>query len=353
MMAATRTKERAGSHEHRVFEGHRPAVSDPSTTGGQDVAGEEGASAGGSGDVSNDPRREAEELPQRGGPDRVEAAKRTPLFQARHSERYARQNLIGQYEDQTGANLVVVIDQIFPENLTYLEELLFDCEVNRPLHVLIASPGGDGETAIRMIRSMQARCTDLTMVLPDMAKSAATLMCLGANRILMGPGGDLGPVDPQFQLGGRSLASAKEIVAAVDEAEERITASPDTYPLFAGLLSDVNMLMVEQARSALSRTGALVREALDSQGGRTPEQVEQLAQALQAPLIDDPASHSAVISVDAARGFGLPAERVDPRSHEWALIWSLWTRYFTLGCFPAGPVAVYEGRRASHVMGPP
>ncbi|OLT41396.1 serine dehydrogenase [Serinicoccus sp. CNJ-927] len=203
-----------------------------------------------------------------------------------------------------------------------------------------------------MVRSLQARCSELTVILPDMAKSAATLLCLGADSILMGPAGDLGPVDPQFQLGGRSLASAKEIVAAVDEAEARVKASPDTYPLFSGLLSDVNMLMVEQARNALDRTGALVREALASLEKRHPDDVANLADNLQAPLIDDPKSHSAVIPARQAKEFGLPAVSADPDSEAWGLIWSLWTRYFTLGCFPAGPVAVYEGARASHVIQP-
>jgi hypothetical protein len=219
------------------------------------------------------PSGKAEELPPLGREHAEQIAKRTPLYQAQHADRYGRQVLIAEYEALTQASLIVVIDQIFPPNLTYLEELLFDLDRSKPLHVLLASPGGDGETAIRMVRSMHARCCEPTMVLPDMAKSAATVMCLGADRIVMGPGGDLGPVDPQFQL-EQSLASAKELVAAVDEAEDRITANPDTYPLFAGLLSDVNMLMVEQARSALARTGALVREALACVPQRMLEDVE-------------------------------------------------------------------------------
>lgn len=276
---------------------------------------------------------------------------RTPLFAAQHSERYARQTLIEEYQELTGADLIVVIDQIFPENLTYLEDLLCECSPSSPLHVLLASPGGDGETAIRMIRSMQTRCSSLTMLLPDMAKSAATLMCLGADSIIMGPAGDMGPVDPQFQVGQRSLASAKEIVAAVDEAEERVKKAPETYTLFTGLLADVNMLMVEQARDALDRTGAMVKEALACATNRSPVQVSQLARKLEAPLIRDAKSHSAVISVDQAVKFGLPAVRADLESREWEIVWSLWTRYFSLGCFPAGTTIVYEGRRASHLVG--
>lgn len=43
-----------------------------------------------------------------------------------------------------------------------------------------------------MVRSMQLRCKELTAVVPDMAKSAATILCLGAHHILMGPGSDPG-----------------------------------------------------------------------------------------------------------------------------------------------------------------
>ncbi|WP_280455551.1 SDH family Clp fold serine proteinase [Nocardia brasiliensis] len=304
------------------------------------------------GDGQVDEGREAEELPAGSGAVGVVGGSRTPLFHARHESRYARQQLIREYQELTGANLIVIIDQIFPENMTYLEELLFDCDSSRPLHVLLASPGGDGETAIRIVRSMQARCTELTILVPDMAKSAATLLCLGADRIVMGPGGDLGPVDPQFQLGGRALASAKEIVEAIDEAERRIADTPETFPLFATLLADVNMLMVEQARSALARSEALVTEALSSNKRRNTRQVTALTTKLKEPLISDPASHSAVISADAARKFGLPAESIDPLTPEWEIIWALWTRYFTLGGYPAGPVAIYEGSRASHVMAP-
>jgi hypothetical protein len=277
----------------------------------------------------------------------------TPLFAAQHADRYARQELIREYETLTGANLIVVIDQIFADNVTLIEELLHPLPADRPLHMLLASPGGDGETAIRIVRALQTRCTELTVLLPDMAKSAATILCLGADRLLFGPGGDLGPVDPQMRYPNGTLASAKELVEAVDEAERRITGNPPTFPLFANLLADVNMLMVEQARNALSRSEALVKEALGANRTRNEADVEALASSLKRPLIDEPASHSAVISAAAAKSFGLPAEVADTSSDTWGIIWSLWTRYFTLGVFPRGATAVYEGAKVSQVLIPP
>ncbi len=283
----------------------------------------------------------------------IDSEFRTPLFHAQNSERYARQESIRRYQELVDADLIVMIDEIFNDNMTYLEELLSDIDGGRPLHLLLASPGGNGETAVRIVRLLQARCTSLTVIVPDMAKSAATILCLGADQILFGPGGDLGPVDPQMRYPRGALASAKEIVEAVDEAERRITANPETFPLFASLLSDVNMLMVEQARNALSRSEALVKEALSACKTRKPKDVEKLATSLKVPLIDEPTSHSAVISMDAAAKFGLPAVAADPASEAWRIIWSLWTRYFAIGTYPTGPVAVYEGARASQVITPP
>lgn len=243
---------------------------------------------------------------------------------------------------------MVVIDQIYPTNMTILEELIGDCDPSKDLHVILSSPGGDGETALRMVRLMHSRSKELTIIVPDMAKSAATILCLGADHILMGPSGDLGPIDPQMILGQGSMVSAKEIVAAVDEAEKRVNANQGSFALFSSLLSDVNMLMVEQARSALSRSESLMRESLSSLSSRTSEEVDQLADKLRAPLIDIPSSHSAVFSAEDALRNGLPITIAEVDQDQWKLIWMLWTRYFSMGCFPVGGKAIYEGVRVSH-----
>ena len=121
-----------------------------------------------------------------------------------------------------------------------------------------------------------------------------------------------------------------------------------SFPLFASLLSDVTMLMVEQARAALARSGALMQEASRAQG-RSEEDVQSIGlRTLEEPLIDAPASHSAVISVDHAAGCGLPADRADVGSERWRLIWRLRTRHCVLGCWPMGGRAIHEGARASH-----
>lgn len=308
--------------------------------------GPEGGSAGTQGQAGQFPSERWQD-----GGRLSDATARTPLYSAQHAERYARQRLIREYEELTGAKLIVMIDAVFAESVTYLEELLREAERESALHLLLASPGGDGEVAVRLIRALQARCRELVIIVPDMAKSAATVMCLGADRILMSPSSDLGPIDPQFPVGGGRLVGAKEIEAAVASAEERVQKAPDTYPLYAGLLADVNMLMVEQARSAMERSYSLMEEALAC-SGHSGEQKADLAERLRGPLVDEAKVHGATIGPEAARDLGLPVEVVDPDSPQWQTVWALWTRYFAMRCWPVGPFSVYESAKASQVIGP-
>ena len=236
---------------------------------------------------------------------------------------------------------------IFGDSIVLLEELLYDADPSQRLHMMLDSPGGDGETAVRMVRAAQARTTELTVIVPDQAKSAATILAMGAHRILTGPTSDLGPVDPQFQVGdNRTLVSAKDIIAAVDAAETAIASNPESYPLHAALLSQVDAIMVQQCRSALDRTTDLVAEALRSHPGRSAEEVQELKERLKEPLIDLPKDHGAIFGAADAAQHGLPVESVNPQSDQWKLIWRLYAKYVMLG--PG--TRIYEAERASRVI---
>ncbi|MHB8377673.1 MAG: SDH family Clp fold serine proteinase, partial [Dehalococcoidia bacterium] len=65
--------------------------------------------------------------------------------------------MIRDYQTKYGCRLIVVSSPIFSNSLVFLEELIHDCNPAVDLHVLMTSPGGDGETALRIARSLQAR----------------------------------------------------------------------------------------------------------------------------------------------------------------------------------------------------
>ena len=67
------------------------------------------------------------------------------------------------------------------------------------IDMIILSGGGYPHPAYQMVNIIRSRCKKLKAVIPLYAKSAATLMTLGADEIIMGAQSELGPLDMQMQ----------------------------------------------------------------------------------------------------------------------------------------------------------
>lgn len=277
--------------------------------------------------------------------DTVSNPPQNPFFRALNADRYERQSMIAAYEQKQECRLAVMIGPIFDDNITLFEDLIYDADPNQDLHLMLASPGGDGEAAVRLARSVQARCREFTVIVPSQAKSAATLLALGAHHIIMAPHSDLGPVDAQFLLGDHYV-SAKDIIATVDDATDRVERTPDAYPYYVSMLGDITAIMVQEARSALGRSEDLLLEALGSNPNRTEDEIARLSDALKEPLIDRPQSHAALFSADDGEKAGLSIIKPALKGDQWQLLWRLWTKYFLMG---SGKL-IFEGERASHIF---
>lgn len=135
----------------------------------------------------------------------------------------------------------------------------------------------------------------------------------------------------------------------MDGAADRVQNAPNTYPIYASLLSDLTALMVQQAQSALDRTEDLLAEALRSNPDRKEAEVQKLATKLKEPLISMPKSHAALFGVNDALNVGLPVKEIDMKSEQWQILWRLWTKYWVLSV-NSPQKRVYEGRRVSWVL---
>lgn len=271
----------------------------------------------------------------------------TPLFHAQHSDRYERQAIIREYEERFECNLVVMIDNVTTDSSTLLNECLESVDHSKPLHLMLRSPGGDPETAIRLIRMCHGASSSFHVVVPEQAKSAATIMSLGADQIIMGPTSDLGPIDPQVFVPDRGFVSAKDLIAAYDNAVNAAAAAPNTAHFQAALLGGIDATLVQFARSAYARTSDIARQAIESNGNLGTDQIENLCSSIQGPLIEEPKTHGAVVGAHEARNAGLQVELLKMQDDQWKLIQQLWTRYFAIG--PMHTLIAYEGRTASQV----
>lgn len=121
-----------------------------------------------------------------------------------------------------------------------------EMQAGQNIALLIDSPGGYARYAYQIATQLRRHCGDFTAVIPRYAKSAATLLALGAGTIIMNDDAELGPLDAQiFDPEREDWSSALNEVQTV----ERLHAS-------ALSLLDQTMLLL------LSRTGKKVDSIL-------------------------------------------------------------------------------------------
>ena len=95
--------------------------------------------------------------------------------------------------------LVLARSQIQRTDMELIYRALDD--VHGPaIDVLLSSCGGSVEGAYMIARSLRRRFGHVRIYVPHLAKSAATLLALAADEIVMGPLGELGPMDVQSTL---------------------------------------------------------------------------------------------------------------------------------------------------------
>jgi ClpP class serine protease len=92
--------------------------------------------------------------------------------------------------------------QIDASDVDMLESVLLATDLSKGLALLISSPGGSALAAERIVNlcRQHSKTGEFVAIVPSRAKSAATMICMGASKILMGPSSELGPVDPQLTM---------------------------------------------------------------------------------------------------------------------------------------------------------
>lgn len=116
-------------------------------------------------------------------------------------------------ENVTSADLSVKLGDVqgFMEAVSNLEE--------RELDLILHSPGGSAEAAEAIMAYLRTRFDHIRVVVPLAAMSAATMMALAADEILMGAHSQLGPIDPQLTISTPEGPRSAPGQAIVDQFE--------------------------------------------------------------------------------------------------------------------------------------
>lgn len=97
------------------------------------------------------------------------------------------------------------------------------------LDVLIHSPGGSPSATESIVHLLRSRFSPIRFFVPHTAKSAATMLALSGNEILLGEGAELGPIDPQLHIVNQQRQVTVPAGAAIIQFQ-RIHAEVVTNP---------------------------------------------------------------------------------------------------------------------------
>lgn len=227
-----------------------------------------------------------------------------------------------------------------------------DCSCTS-IDIWLDSPGGSAHAAYKLALELRDRCSTLRVVIPDYAKSAATLLVLAADEVFMAPGAELGPLDAQVEHPEKegAIISALDVAQAVDHLAEMAivlviqggagvlqhTGLTRQATLSAMLefaaeflepgIRQLDPMLIHRASKELDVAREYAKRLLDMRHQNEECGVAAISD-LPRRLVDDYPTHAFVISRDEARSLGINAIRLmDYDLHDEVM--SMYDRYRT------------------------
>ena len=118
-----------------------------------------------------------------------------------------RKELIKQIQEMRNSKVIAYITGdrqpigsiIAEDAVRPLYEHLLSIGKNERIDLLLYSRGGDVSVPWRIVSMFREFCDELSVLVPYKAHSAATLISLGADKIIMGKKAELSPIDPTLR----------------------------------------------------------------------------------------------------------------------------------------------------------
>lgn len=204
--------------------------------------------------------------------------------------------------------------------------------------LVLNSPGGDIDAAFILVEILRTHYKGLEVLLPFWCKSAATLVCLAADRVKATSIAEMGPLDPQVLEAGESrmksvldeyqaltqvrkeaMQCLEHSVAFIEDKAKGLTFSDIVNPakdfaaaLLRPLYSQIDPAVLGKRARQLDigyqyAVQLMTRYRLTNDLQRTDEQIRVMAWK----LVYGYPSHSFVINYNEARALGVPVRLIN------------------------------------------
>ena len=146
------------------------------------------------------------------------------------------------------------------------DEVTRNLPKDEKIDILLHSPGGSAEATESIVSLLRSRFSHIRFIIPNVAKSAATMLAMSGEQLLMDDRSELGPTDPQMiftQEGRTIIAPAQAIKDQFKAAQDDINTDPRKLPSWVPILSWYGPALIALCDNHLALAKELVSKWLE------------------------------------------------------------------------------------------
>ncbi|MDR3283170.1 MAG: hypothetical protein LBS92_06150 [Candidatus Methanoplasma sp.] len=204
------------------------------------------------------------------------------------------------------------------------DQLLKIPNEKKEVDILIASTGGDPIVAWRIISLLRERFDKIGVLIPFNAQSAATILALGADEIIMHPFSCLGPIDPQVTIFSDDFNkppisfSVEDVKSYLEFVEKdlKLTEENSGIESLKYLNAKLNPLYLGLMKKSMKLSDSLANKLLSLHMSE-PEKIENIVKKY-----NNYSHHGYTIGRNEALESGLPIH--DGSKELYDIIWNVW-----------------------------
>lgn len=212
------------------------------------------------------------------------------------------------------------------------------------IDLLIISNGGDPIVSWRIISLLREKFKKVSVLIPYTAYSAATLLALGADEIIMHPFGNLGPLDPQLSFadenGKVKTISYEDITKYIEFVKDTgITDQELLQKSFEKLTSEIPPTLIGFAKRS-SQLGLTMGQKLLATHMNDENKTKVISETLNTKFYH----HGYPLARKEAKDIGLPIANSNKKIEE--LMWKIYEDFMDEMNFntPYNPQAIIMGK---------
>lgn len=195
----------------------------------------------------------------------------------------------------------------------------------RELDIIIHSPGGFAEPTESIVEEIRHKFDFVRFIVPSYAKSAATMMAMSGDQILMDEDAELGPIDPQMST-RNGVVAADAIRQQYVKATEAILGDPKMAQVWFPILQMLGPGLLAQCDNAETLAKNLVIAWLTKYMCRADSNCTEKAKAVAEYLSNHKEfkSHGRRVKLEQLRRFELAVFNLRDNPTFYQAVWELY-----------------------------